>query len=476
MSSDRACPAVSAEDPVLPARRRPRVRTWLWIALGACITVLAAVPASVEAHSGVESYLYLDLTDDELGGRVEMPFGDVRTVFGYALDLSDPAGAQRELEANVAEIEAYVREHMSVGAAGQRWDYEATGVRLLQAEGGYVVLDFLADVPGAVPRDLEVSFDPFFDEIEERTALLLIGNDWAGGVIDNGEEVLIGFDASVRERQIDLGDASQWKNFDTSVGLGVDHIRTGPDHILFVLVLLLPSVLVFAAGSWHPVTTFGASLWRILKIVSMFTIAHSITFVLAGLEVLPLPPSRLVESVIAASIIATALHNLHPVVVNREWVIAFVFGLFHGMGFASLVSGLDVSQTTKMVSLLGRNVGIEIGQAVVVLLLFPGLFLLRRTRWYRPVFVLASLGLALVAFGWMLERIFEVDLKVGRIVEPIIEFPRSLVLVAVFTSVALIVNRIETRANRLLPTYDMIGAYGVEHEDRVPVGTSAGAP
>ena len=259
-----------------------------------------------------------------------MPFADLRTVFGYELSDSDPASALAELQANRAEVEAYVGEHMWVGAGGQPWDYEITGVRLLEAEGGYAIVDFLADVPGSVPRELDVGFDPFFDEIEDRTGLLLIGNDWAGGVIDNGEEVLIGFDSSVRERRIDLGDASQWNNFTASVGLGVDHIRTGPDHILFVLVLLLPSVLVFAG--WHPVTTFGSSLWRILKIVSMFTIAHSITFVLAGLEVVPLPPSQVVESLIAVSIIAAALHNLHPVFINREWAIVFVFGLFHGWG------------------------------------------------------------------------------------------------------------------------------------------------
>jgi hypothetical protein len=432
-----------------------------------------AFAAPVAAHSGVESYLYLDLTDDELGGRIEMPFEDLRTVFGYELPEADPAAALAELESNRGEIETYVGEHMSVGADGRRWNYEITGLRLLEAEGGYAIVDFLAEVPGSVPRVLDVGFDPFFDEIDGRAALLLIGNDWSGGVIDNGEEVLIGFDESVRERRIDLGDASQWKNFTASVSIGVDHIRTGPDHILFVLVLLLPSVLVFAAG-WHPVTTFGSSLWRILKIVSMFTIAHSITFVLAGLEAVPLPPPRVVESLIALSIIAAALHNLHPIFINREWAIAFGFGLFHGMGFASLVAGLDVSQSTKMFSLLGRNVGIEIGQALVVLLLFPGLFLLRRTRWYRPLFVLGSIGLAVIALGWLLERLFEVDLKVSRVVEPLLEFPRSLIIVAGFTLIAVVVNRIETRADRLLPTFDMVGAHGVEHHEQDLVGSGFG--
>jgi len=147
--------------------------------------------------------------------------------------------------------------------------------------------------------------------------------------------------------------------------LGVDHIRTGPDHILFVPVLLLPAVLVFNT-IWRPAENFGASLWRITRIVSMFTVAHTITFSLAGLDILPLPPSKFVEAIIAISIAAAAIHNLRPIAQNKEWLIAFAFGLFHGMGFAGLVDGLEVSQSTKLLSLLGRNLGIEIGQTVVV--------------------------------------------------------------------------------------------------------------
>ena len=131
----------------------------------------------------------------------------------------------------------------------------------------------------------------------------------------------------------------------------------------------------------------------------MFTVAHTITFSLAGLDILPLPPSRFVESVIAGSIAAAALHNLRPIAVNKEWLIAFLFGLFHGMGFASLVENLDVARSTQLVSLAGRNLGIELGQTAVVLLVFPALFMLRRTRYYRWFFFAASVFLTIVSVG-----------------------------------------------------------------------------
>lgn len=429
----------------------------LCVTIAAALAVVAVLPTSTRAHTGQQSYLYLEVTPDRLGGRVEMPYGDLRKRFGLTLSDHDDASAREELRSHETDIGTFVRRHTSIGANGEPWVLDITDIDVLVVEGGYGVVRFQARVTGApsagVPRTLDIGFDPFFDEIPNRDALLLIGNDWQGGVIDNGERVFVAFDSSTRTRRIELGQPSQWRNFMASIWMGVDHIRTGPDHILFVLALLLPSVLVFA-GSWRPVSTFSRSLWRILGIVTMFTAAHSITFLLAGLQWLPLPSSWLVESVIAASIAATALHNLKPIAVNREAAIAFVFGLFHGMGFASLVGGLDVSQTTRLVSLLGRNVGIEIGQAVVVLLAFPGLFVLRRTIWYRPAFVIASLVLAAISCAWIVERIFALDLNVARVVEPFIKLPRAFVLVLIGVVIATVVHRFEHRAGRLLPTAD----------------------
>lgn len=420
----------------------------------AAVAMIVSIPVAPTAHTGQQSYLYLDVTHDRLGGRVEMPYGDLRKVFGLTLRDDDDTATLQEVRSREADLYEYVRRHVSIGAAGAIWELQPTDIELLVVEGGYVVVRFLARVPGAeVPRTLDVGFDPFFDDVPNRNAMLLIGNDWQGGVINNGDRVFVAFDPGTRKRRIELGPPSQWRNFVASVWMGVEHIRTGPDHILFVLSLLLPSVLVFV-GTWRPVSTFSRSLWRILAIVTMFTAAHSITFLLAGVQWLPLPPSWVVESVIAVSIAATALHNLKPIAVNREARIAFVFGLFHGMGFASLVGGLDVSQTTRLVSLLGRNLGIEVGQAVVVLVAFPALFVLRRTIWYRPAFVVASIVLAAISFGWMVERLFGLDLSVARVVEPVIRVPRAFVLVLVGLAIATAIQRYERKAGRLLPTAD----------------------
>lgn len=420
--------------------------------LGLLLTAGLATRAG--AHSGFQSYLYLDVSSDSLGGRVEMPIRDLNT----ALDL-DLGGSNEEvlagLQANSDAVTRYVSDHLAIGDPNATWQINFAAAELFfsdapEQDDNYVLFPFVVDVPSNdVPRQFDITFDPFFDEIAGRDSLLLIGNDWEAGVIDNGREVLVAFDDASRTQTIDLGDTSWTKTFDASIDLGVNHIKSGTDHILFVLVLVLPSVLIFSTR-WEPTPTFGSALWRVLKVVTMFTVAHSITFTLAGLNLLPLPPARIVESIIAASIAAAALHNIRPIAPNKEWVIAFVFGLFHGIGFASVVSGLDVSRSTQLLSLAGRNVGIEIGQSVVVMLTFPALFILRRTRFFHPFLLTASATLAVVSFGWMIERLFKVDLRVAKLVDPLVAWPRSFGYVLVLTFVAVGAYQYEKRNDRLI--------------------------
>ena len=273
-----------------------------------------APPAS--AHSGSQTYLYLDVTPRTLGGRLEIPYADLATTLGLELGSSDE-DVLAGLATNKAAIDAYLEQHVVIGDGAITWPIafdEATLFYsdLAEQNDNYTVVEFEVDTGDIeIPRQLEITFDPFFDDIPGRDALLLIGNDWEAGVIENSHSVLVAFTADTRSHQIDLGDTSWYKTFSSSVELGVNHIRTGPDHILFVLVLVLPSVLIFTT-TWRPARSFGSALWRVTKVVTMFTVAHTITFSLAGLELLP------AAAVVARgvdhrdSIAAAALHNLGP--------------------------------------------------------------------------------------------------------------------------------------------------------------------
>lgn len=402
------------------------------------LALVAGTPSA--AHTGDQSYLYVDVTASTLTGRIEVPYADLEAVLGIEIRGSE-AEIQNALGANREAITAYLEEHLQfVGPDARPWPITFAAPTVFRPDdveenADYAVIDFEVDAGGEIPRIFEVRFDPFLDELFGRSHLMLVQNDWRAGVFD-GDEVLLTFFPSTRSQVADLGDASAWRNLSSSVGLGIEHIETGPDHILFLLALILPSVLVREPTGWRPTAGFGSALSRILRIVTMFTVAHSITFTLAGLGLLPLPPSRLVESIIGLSVAATALHNLRPVITNREWVLSFGFGLFHGMGFASLTASLDVTRSTQLVSLLGRNIGIEIGQAIVIVLLFPAVFLLRRLALYLPLMRAISIVLALLATGWAVERAFGVNLGVDRVVEPLFVYPRAFIVAVLISGVA----------------------------------------
>ncbi|MEM7095432.1 MAG: HupE/UreJ family protein [Actinomycetota bacterium] len=399
--------------------------------------LVAAAPAA-SAHETEQPYVYAFIGETTIDGRVELAIGDVAEVLDLDLSGSD-VEIEETLRANADLLRRYTSEHLSFGFGGAERPITFDRVDLFRESPGklaFAVIQYAVDTSGVtVPAEIEVAFDPFFDEISGRDGLLLITGGYSAGVYERDKELLVTFTSSNRDQAVDLGERGQWENFTASITLGIDHIKTGPDHILFVLALLLPSVLVFRDG-WMPVQGFGSALWRVLKIATFFTIAHSITFTLAGMGWLPTPPSKVVETIIAASIAAAALHNLRPIWPNREWSLSFAFGLFHGMGFASLVSDLDVSRSSQLISLLGRNVGIEIGQVVVILLLFPGLYLLRRTATYPPFLAIASVGLAALATLWSIERIFEVDLGTDGVVDGFASVPAGYWLALAFTAVA----------------------------------------
>ena len=420
--------------------RLTAVTAALAVALLGSLAVLWAAPAA--AHTTEQPYLYAFVGPNGIDGRVELAIDDVATVLDIDLGADDQE-AELALRAAGDRIRSYLADHLTFGGADRDWPIELGRIDLFR-DGpdalAFVVVQYDVDVGAAFadegpPDELDVGFSPFFDEIDGRDGLLLLTGGYTAGMYDPDKEIIVGFDAGSREQAVDLGGRGWTGNLASSVALGIDHIETGPDHILFVLALLLPSVLVFT-DRWTPVAGFGAGLWRVLKIATFFTIAHSITFTLAGMGWLPTPPAVLVETVIAASIAVAALHNLRPILPNREPLLAFLFGLFHGMGFASLVADLDVSRSSQLLSLLGRNIGIEIGQIVVIVVLFPGLYLLRRTPFYLPLLTAGSLMLAALATLWSVERIAGIDLGTDGIVGGAISTPTAYWIAAAFTTAA----------------------------------------
>ncbi|MCH9649416.1 MAG: HupE/UreJ family protein [Deltaproteobacteria bacterium] len=203
---------------------------------------------------------------------------------------------------------------------------------------------------------------------------------------------------------IDLGSPDAWRQGLEYWREGVWHIWIGFDHILFLLVLLLPAVLIREGRRWRRVPSFRPALGEVIRIVTAFTIAHSLTLSVAVLGWISLP-SRWVESAIAATVVLAAVNNFVPVFRGRPWVVAFVLGLIHGFGFAGVLVDLGLPAGALALSLLGFNLGVETGQLAIVAVFLPLAFLLRGTGFYRRGVVgVGSLAIAAIALLWLVER------------------------------------------------------------------------
>jgi HupE / UreJ protein len=197
--------------------------------------------------------------------------------------------------------------------------------------------------------------------------------------------------------------------------LGMRHIAEGTDHLLFLLVLLLPAPLLVAGGRWKGTTGVRTSLLRILSIVTAFTLGHSITLALAAFGLVRLP-SRPIEVLIAVSILASAVHALRPIFPGREAGIAAFFGLIHGLAFASTLSELGLGRWERLAGILSFNLGIETMQLAVVAATLPSLILVSRTRAYPWLRVSGALFAGAASAGWIVERVLGTQSSVDKVV------------------------------------------------------------
>ncbi|MGI9586503.1 MAG: HupE/UreJ family protein [Acidimicrobiia bacterium] len=432
------------------------------ITRGAIMVLVAAAIASIAmagvaaGHSGVQSYVYLDIFDEAIQGEIHYPVADLGEVLGVAIP-TEPDEAAAWAEANEQLVHNYSSAHMAMSdLEGSEWPIVFGAFEGMDFfDSAYLIVQFDVDQAFVeVPRQFIVSYDAIIHAKPERDALLAIATDFGSGTFNNESDILLRFTASDTTQTVDLGETSFWSGVGGTIRLGVEHIRIGTDHILFIVALVLPAVLVIGAGArWLPARSFGASLWRVLKIVTMFTVAHTITLTLGGLGIVELP-AALVETVIAVSIILAALHNIKPIFVNKEWLIAFGFGLIHGFGFAGLLSDLGLTQSRQFVSLLGFNLGIEIGQAIIIMMIVPALFLARRTRAYVPAMYVGSAVLIAIAGAWAIERAFGLDFGTEWVRVRISIWPRQLIPVALLYLVAGAGYWYARANDRLLPLPD----------------------
>jgi hydrogenase/urease accessory protein HupE len=324
----------------------------------------------------------------------------------YAMGLeagNDGEITRGELRGRDSAVAAYALSRLRLEADGNACATRPAA-RLVEdrhSDGPYEVLRFVAECPAAI-QSLSIAYSLFFDVDPQHRGLARVEwNGTASTAVFRPDQPVIRFEKA---------EIAYWRQFSDFFDEGVWHIWTGFDHLLFLFALLLSAVLERRKEGWVPTANFRGAFFEVLKIVTGFTAAHSITLSLAVLGYIDLP-SRLVESAIAGSIVVAALNNVYPLFKSRLWILAFAFGLVHGLGFANVLRELGLPQDSLALSLIAFNLGVEGGQIIVVGAVLPLAYGLRRSRFY-PMMMLkiGSVVIAVLAATWLVERSLDITI------------------------------------------------------------------
>jgi HupE / UreJ protein len=364
------------------------------------ILLLSLLAAPAYAHKPSDSYLALSLQGDRLTGQWDIALRDL----DYAIGLDADGNGEitwREVKAKRKEIAAYALARLSITADGASCPLMVTEHLIdHHSDGAYEVMRFAVACPAA-PEVLTIKYALLFDRDPQHRGLLRLEED--------GRTHTAIFSPEHDTWRLEGHAVALGRQFLEYFNTGIWHIWTGFDHILFLCSLLFPAVLERRPGKWRAVANFRPAFFEVLSIVTAFTIAHSITLSLAVLGFITLP-SRLIESAIAASVIIAAVNNLYPLIERRLWIVAFLFGLVHGLGFANVLTDLALPKSALAVSLVSFNLGVEAGQLGIVAAFLPLAYLMRHTWMYpRLVLGVGSLGIAAIASVWLIERSLNVS-------------------------------------------------------------------
>lgn len=368
------------------------------------LLLLAAFSASASpawAHKASDAFIYLDL--DQSTVRVDLALRDL------ALEVPLDRNADRqvsgaELRAARGEITGYLEQGLVLSnhsgnctLQGEQWGLST------HSDGPYAAARYLVACPnGQAPESL--TYTLLFDRDPLHRGLVSLTYE--------GQETLAVIGPDDPTLALAATSFGSGRLFGTFLYEGVVHLLIGLDHILFLLVLMLPATIRRREATVTRHTSVHAGLrprlLELVGIVTAFTVAHSITLGLSALGVVRLPIAW-VETIIALSVALAALNVIWPILGRKTWKLAFGFGLIHGFGFASVLGDLTTGVSQLAVALAGFNLGVELGQVALVLVVFPLLYLAARSRFYERAAVPAMLvAVGALSLYWVVERIAEI--------------------------------------------------------------------
>jgi hypothetical protein len=364
---------------------------------------LAASTGTAAGHLASDSYLRIDIEPDgRVTGQWDIALRDLDVAVGLDSNM-DGDITWGELRTRRSAVENYAFSRLSITDAAGACRLRPMDLMVdYHAGSAYAVMPFAADCPAA-GGELNLRYRLLFDLDPTHRGLLTIagrGSVTSDVLTPDHSTVILGVVPQPITREI-----AQFALF------GFDHILLGYDHLLFVAVLLVMAPLRRLGGSrWGPIDGLGRVVLETLKILTAFTVAHAITLTLAVLGVINLP-SQLIDPAIALTIMLAALDNVWPILPRLRWNVAFLFGLIHGLAFASALGPMRLPPVRLALALGCFNIGVEAGQISLALLLIPIAFTLKGETAYRRVIAPGlSLCSFLLAGVWLVDRAFALDI------------------------------------------------------------------
>ena len=364
----------------------------------ALVSLAALFAGPAQAHKASDAYLTLQVDGARVEQRLDVALRDLDR--DLVLDADDD-GALRwgEVRARWPALTALAADAVRVGADGAACRTVASAAPALDdhVDGAYAVLRTTLQCAAPV-RSLTLDYRLFAATDPTHRGIVRV-------VTAAGQQSAVAVPgAAALAFAVDGSGAAPGRGFAGFFVEGMHHIAIGLDHVLFLVTLLMVAVWRRDGHGWVARASARSAWAEAFKLVTAFTVAHSLTLALAALGVLA-PPSRWVESLIAASVLLAAVDNLWPLLPGPRWPVVAFFGLVHGFGFAGPLQDLGLERGALALPLLVFNLGVEVGQLVIVALLLPLACALRHARWYRVGVVrVGSTAIALLALGWVLDR------------------------------------------------------------------------
>ncbi|MEM9091638.1 MAG: HupE/UreJ family protein, partial [Cyanobacteria bacterium P01_F01_bin.53] len=276
---------------------RPKVLR-LALATFTCLLCLFSAGLSPQAlaHAKAQSYLYFQIGESAVTAHVAAPIQDLNKVLDLGLP-TDRKLARADVEPVFERIRTYAEQHTDVQCAPQTCELTFTGESSLENTHGGQFLQIYYEVDGfeTRPDELQVAYDVILADKPEFTNFLLVDDNWKTGTFDEEANIISAYKKAGEIKTLDLNAGSFLQGFLSIMRLGIEHIVGGVDHVLFLIALLLPSVVQRKAGAWRPVEKFSSAFGHMIKIATVFTVAHSVALGLTTLQMVDLP-SRFVES------------------------------------------------------------------------------------------------------------------------------------------------------------------------------------